>query len=159
MSDQYGTILVQANPRGVIESCIVSGTPKPGTCMTIKAATEPVGGIFTFEAYDRDADGNRAEVAVLLEDETQGKLITDAYVSGTYGRVYYPLPGDKLQMLLKNIAGTGDSFAIGDLLIIDDGTGKLIATTGSPEMESFRCRETQAALTADLHVLCSYTGH
>lgn len=158
MTDRYGTIIVSGG-NGVFRECIVSGTPKPGTCMTPLAATEPVNGVFTYEVFNRDADGNQAVVAVLLEDTLQGYGVSQAYVTGTRGMLYFPQPGDHLQMLVKNIAGTGDSFAIGDILIIDDGTGTLVATTGTPEMESFVVLETQAALTSDTLVLCEYTGH
>jgi len=127
--------------------------------MTVLAATEPVAGIFTYEVYNRDADGDRAPVAVLLEDELQGRLITTAYVAADQARLYFPVAGDMLQMLVADVAGTADTLAIGDYMIIDDGTGLLIDTTGSPQMESFVIMETQAALTADLHVLCMYTGH
>lgn len=156
MSDQYGTIIVSGG-YGIKRGCIVDGTPKPGTCMTVKAATEPVNGRHTYEAYNRDGDGNRAEVAILLEDKNQGKTVDDAYVSGTHGQLYFPQAGDLLQMLLQNQGGTGDSFAIGDYLMIDDGTGKLIASS-SPENEPFVVMETQAALTADTLVLCLFTG-
>ena len=132
-----------------------------GTVMQLKAATEPVNGRYTYEVYNRDADGNRPQGAlwVLLEDDIQGKTVDDAYVNATTGKLYAPLPGDELQMLVSNIAGTGDSFAIGDLLIINDGDGELIATTGSPETESFVVKETKAALTADTLVHCEYTGY
>lgn len=160
MSNRYNKILVSpagGHPYSFKEG-IIDGTPKPGTCMTIKAAVEPVNGRFTYEAFNRDADANRAEVIVLLEDELQGYGVSTAYVSGTRGRLYVPQNGDILQMLVANIAGTGDFFAIGDYLIIDDGTGKLIATTGSPEMESFRVLETTSAIAADTLILCQYTG-
>jgi len=159
MSDQYGTIIVSSNPLGRFDEVILSGTPKPGTLLTIVAATEPVAGKFTAEPYNRAADGNRAPICVLLENELEGKDITDAYVTGMQARVYYPAMGELLQMLVANIAGTSDAFAIGDLLIANDGDGKLIATTGTPESEPFMCMETQAALTEDLHVLCQYTGY
>jgi hypothetical protein len=158
MSDQYGVIVVSGDPRGRGQGCIVSGTPVPGTCMTVLAATEPVGGVFTYEVYNRDADGDRAPVAVLVEDNIQGRIITKAFTTLDNGQLFFPQQGDLLQMLVANISGTADSFAIGDYMIIEDGTGKLIATTGSPQMESFVIMETQSALTTDLHVLCQYTG-
>lgn len=157
MSNRYGKIIVSGG-RGVRRECIVSGTPKPGTCMTVLAATEPVNGRFTYEAYNRTADGNRAPVAVLLEDELQGKDVDTAYVTLTRGMLYFPEPGDLLQMLVANITGTPDAFAIGAYFMIDDGTGKLIAES-SPESEPFVCMETVSpALTADTLVLCLFTG-
>lgn len=153
-------LLTNGNGRPIVEG-IVSGTPKPGTIMQIKAATEPVNGKFTFEVYNRAADGDRPQGPhyILLEDNLQGKEVTDAYVTGTRCFLHALQPGDEVLALVANIAGTGDSFAIGDLLIVDDGTGKLIATTGSPECEPFMVAETMAALTADDLVHCIYTGY
>jgi hypothetical protein len=151
-------ILIRGDLEAHKEEIIVSGTPKPGTVMQLTAATEPSGGIFTYEAFNRDADGDNNEIAVLLENESQGGLATDAYASGDRARIYYPQHGDELNMLVANVEGTGDSFAIGDLLMVDDGTGKLIATTGTPEREPFKVRETVAAIAADTLVRCLYTG-
>lgn len=145
------TIIVSPNPRGVFLEGIINGTPKPGTCVSQKSDGE-------YEAWNGGADGERDLVAILLEDRLQGGTVDDAYVSGTRCYMYVPAAGEEFLMLLANIAGTGDAFAIGDKLIIDDGTGKLIATTGSPEMEPFKVREAQTALTADTLVLCQYTG-
>lgn len=158
MSDRYGTVIVSGG-RGVKRECIVSGTPKPGTCMTVKAATEPVNGVFTYEVFNMGADGVRAAVAVLLEDELQGYGLGQAYVTGKRGMLYFPEPGDLLQMLVKNITGTADAFAIGDVMIIDEDGGLLIDTTGTPESEPFRIMETQAAITEDTYILCEYQGH
>jgi hypothetical protein len=159
MSNRYGTVIVSGG-RGVKRECILDGTPKPGTCMTVKAATEPVNGVFTFTVYNRDADANRATVAVLLEDELQGYGLGTAYVTGKRGMLYYPEAGDHLQMLVANLGGTGEAFAIGDYLLIDDGTGLLVDTTGTPEMESFIVMETvTGGITEDTYVLVEYTGH
>jgi hypothetical protein len=155
-------IIVSANPRGVFLEGLISGTPKPGTVMQISAATEPVGGRYQWEAYNPDADGNQRIIAVLLPDELQGKTAADAYVTGTRGFLYCPVPGEELNMLVKDVAGTGENFAIGDLFIVDDGTGKLVDTTGTPEAEPFICLETIAAATAiaaDHLVHCMFTGY
>jgi hypothetical protein len=50
--------------------------------------------------------------------------------------------------------------AIGDLLIPVDGTGLLIATTGSPEIEPFMCLETASDVVAAGTLLhCIFTGY
>lgn len=114
------------NAKGKFEECTVDGTPKPGTCMMVKGSTNPAGGRFTYKAFDR-GDGFRAEVCVLREDELQGGLPTTAYVSGARGFLYWPLPGDELNMLLRDQPGTGTSLntQIGDALEIDGATGML----------------------------------
>lgn len=156
---QGNEIIVTSPPRGVHLEGIIDGTPKPGTVMQIKAAVEPVGGRHTWEDYDVDADGDQRLIAVLLPDQLQGKIAADAYVSGDRGFLYVPLPGEDLNMLVLNIAGTGDLFAIGDILMINDGDGKLIATTGSPESEPFIVMQTVAAITADTLIWCKFTGY
>lgn len=152
-------IIVNPDPRGIFKECIISGTPKPGTVMQVKAATEPIGGCYTWEVFNAAADGDQRLIAVLLENELLGALPTDAYADGDRGFLYCPLPGDELNMLLLDVAGTGDDFAIGDLLMVDDGTGKLVATTGDPESESFICMETVTDPTADHLTRCMFTGY
>jgi len=152
-------IIVSGEPKGKNLDVIVDGTPKPGTLMTLKAATEPVSGMHTYEAFNRDADGDLAEIAILLPDAEQGIDELTAFATGTVGKVYFPLMGETVNALVANLAGTADAFAIGDYLIVDNGTGKLIATTGSPQSEPFKVLETVAGLTADKLVHVMYTGH
>lgn len=163
-----GNRIVIASPmRGVVEHCYVGGTPKPGTVMEIKPATAAVGGLFTYQAYGTQAasggkfvsnDGDRKCIAVLLEKDQEAGIYSDAYADGDMGRVYFPLPGEQLNMLVANIAGTADSFAIGDELMVDDGTGKLIACDADAEAHPFTVLETVAALTADTWVRCRFNG-
>ncbi len=158
LANRYGSILVTTDARGRKFGGIISGTPKPGTVMQIKSSTEPVNGKYTWEAYAPGADGDnpKGPLVVLLEDYLQGKLITDAYVSGTLGNLYCPLAGDMLLMLLADVAGTTtDSHAIGELLMVDHGTGKLLVTTGV-ESEPFVVMETLTGLSADQLCLCMY---
>lgn len=156
---QGNKIVVSSPKRGITEEFILSGTPKPGTAMQIAATTEPVSNTFTCEVFNADADGDRRVVMVLLEDDLSGVNATTAFATGSRVKCYTPAAGEYLNMLVKNIAGTGDTFAIGDVLIIDDTTGKLIATTGDPESEPFIVMETKAAaLLTDTLVYCKYTG-
>jgi len=155
-------IIVSANPRGVfMEGVIGAGlTPKPGTIMQIQPATALVGGRHTFEIYNADADGGRPKgpFYVLLEDKLQGRDFETAYAAGDRGFFYSPLPGEELNLLKGDVAGTGDDFTKGDMLIVDDTTGKVIATTGSPETEVAQVLETVTDPTADQLVWCIWTG-
>lgn len=153
-------ILLESNPRGHFIEGSIYGTPYPGTLVTIKAATEPVGGRLTWEPYNRDADANRALVAVLLEP-FNGASYATAYATGERCRIYIPVPGDELNMLVSAAGtGTGDAVAIGALLIPVDGTGLLIATADSPEMEPFQCMETTSDVTSTgTLVHCIFTGY
>lgn len=157
-------ILVSTDNRGRIMEGKVDGALLPGTVVQIKASTEPVSGLaFTWEAYNRAADGDRPQgpIGVLLEDYAQGKTADDAYVSGDRCRVYIPLPGDELNMLVSKAGtGTGDSIAIGDIFIVNDGDGLLVATTGSVESEPFMAMETVSDVEAEgTLVWCIFSGH
>ena len=152
-------IVLTGEPKGRVLEGTISGTPKPGTMMQIKAATEPVGGRLTWEVFNGTADGERTLVAILCENWFLGKDVTTAYADGERGPLYCPIMGDELLVLLQNQAGTADAFAIGDKLIVDDTTGLFIDTTGSPESEPFIIMETIAAITADTLAHVIYTGH
>lgn len=152
-------IIVSSNPRGVFIEGIVNGTPKPGTVMQLDVSEAPVQGKFTWEPYNADADGNQRLIAVLRPDHLQGKKATEAYADGDVCFLYCPVMGEELNMLLKNVGGTGDSFSRGDRLIVDDGNGKLINTTGTPESEPFQILEDVPALTEDTLAHCMFTGY
>jgi len=151
-------IIVTAEPRGIFLEGFVSGTPKPGTVMQVVASTEPVGGQHTWEVFNQAADGTLALIAVLLPNHLEGKLATDAYASGDRCYLYCPAAGEDLNMLVANISGTGDAFAIGARMMVDDTTGKLVADSSGASVP-FIVMETVAALTADTLVWCKYTGH
>ena len=152
-------IIVSANPRGVSHEGYINDTSKPGTIMQIDVS-EGIGadGRFDFEAYNADADGDKRLLFILLPDWGLGKIATDAYVSGDRCFLYTPIAGEEFNMLVQNLAGTGDDHAIGDLLIVDDSTGKLIATA-SNESEPFICLETITDPTADTLAHVIYTGY
>ncbi len=151
-------IIVSANPRGVFLEGWISGALKPGQCMQVKAGVAAVGGNFTYEKAAPSADGEQMEVIVLLPDRLQGKLETEAYVDGDRCFMYCPAMGELLNMRVLDIAGTGDDHAIGDKFMIDNTTGLLIVTTGTPESEPFKCMEVATDPTADALLLCMYTG-
>jgi len=152
-------IVAAAEPLGRFLDVIVDGTPKPGTLMEITPATEPVNGRLHVRVFQRGTDGQRTPIMILCEDELQGVAATVAYVDGYYGRVYYPAMGEEINILLKDVAGTADTHAIGEFLIHDSGTGLFIATTGSPQSEPFELIETVTAPSADVLACAIYTGH
>lgn len=154
-------IIVSAEPKGVFKEGIIDGTPLPGTIMQIKATTEPVGGRHTWEVANYGADGDQRVVAVLLEDRLQGKTKDDAYADEDRCFLYFPIAGEELNVRWAAAGtGTGDAVAIGDLGIVDDGTGLVVDTTGSPESEPFQALETVAdVVSTGSLVWAMYTGH
>jgi hypothetical protein len=155
-------IIVSANPRGVfMEGVIGAGlTPYPGIVMQIQPATALVGGRHTFEIYNADADGGRPKgpIYILLEDSLQGLPATAAYAAGTRCFLYTPLPGEELNLMIGDVAGTADDHTKGEMLIIDDTTGEFVATTGSPETECAQLLESLTDPTADQLAWCIWTG-
>lgn len=156
-------ISAPTSPRGVFTEGIIKtgNTPKPGTIMQMDPTVSLVGGRHTFKVYDADADGGRPKgpLYILDYDKLQGKLPTDAYAAGDRCFLYTPIAGEEFNLLLADVAGTGDDHTAGEILIVDDTTGKLIATTGSPETEPFMLLESVTDPTADQLVWVVYTGY
>lgn len=157
MAARGSQVVMNPNPKGTFHSIVVSGTPKPGTCMEILTPFFQ-GGIHKWRAYQPGTDGEQRLIAVLLEDAEQGFVIDTAYVDGTVAKVYCPIPGDELNMQFHNQTGTGDDVAAGGIMTIDSGTGKVIPTTGTPEMEPFIALEAIVDPTADAVIPCMFTG-
>jgi len=167
-----GTRIQVSHPGGAakgiqLEGFIV-GTPKPGTVMEM-LATAPVGNnFFSWSPYGTTAasggnwvtaDGDRKIVAILLENASEGKTYNDAYVTGTLGRIYIPQAGEEFNMVIENQSGTGDVFTVGQEMMVDDGTGKLLACDSDAEAHPFHMMEALAALTADAHNWVMFRGH
>lgn len=162
-------IIVNADPKGRFEDIIVSGTPKPGTLMelvpaqSVADATSTTGGFpvagtrrrFQYRAVSRTA-GAIGSVAVLLADDLQGKTNDDAYTTLTAARIYWPLPGDELNLLVGSVAGTADDVAVGDLFGINND-GKLKANS-SYATAPFQALEVVTDPTADYLLFCKYLG-
>ena len=158
------SIFVTSNPRGIyMEGVVKAGeTIFPGVVVQFDISAGINGnGKFTWELFNADADGGRPKgpLICVIEDRKQGKLMTASYVAGDVIYGYVPLAGEELNMLLGDVAGTGDAHTAGEMLIVDDTTGELIATASTPETEPFMLLETVAAPTADTLAHVIYTGY
>lgn len=151
-------IVMTAYPQGRFLEGTVFGTPKPGTVMSIKTPFYE-GGWHLWEPFSAPS-GNKRLIAVLLEDCLQGKTIDDAYVTGTRGFLYCPIPGEELNMLIADLAGTGanNTHAALEQLMVQTATGKLIADAGG-ESEPFTLLEAVTTVAADLLAPCVFTGY
>lgn len=158
MAARGNRVRIGAEARGKAFDGYIYGTPKPGVAMTIKTPFYQ-GNLHLWEPYNRDADGDRAEIAILLEDEMQGKTYNDAYVDGNIGKLYFPQMGEMFNMWYQNAVGTGDDVAAGQYMILDDGTGQLLTTTGSPQSEPFKALEAVVDPTADVLIPVMFTGY
>lgn len=164
-----GTRIIVTGPmarRGVFEDIFVSGTPKPGTVMEL-LVTAPVQNKFTYGVYGVTGassgqgvsnDGDRKAIAILVEKDDEAKTFDDAYVTGDQGRVYFPAMGETFNMLIEDVAGTGDDFAVAEELMVDNGTGKLLTADSDAEAHPFTCLETVTNPLADHHTWCRFNG-
>ena len=100
-------------------------------------------------------------VAILLPDGLRGQIATTAYVAGERCFMYCPVAGEEMNVLLQDVAGTADDFVVGDRLIVDDSTGKFLATTGTAadKSEPFVVLQAVTDPTADTLVRAIYTGY
>lgn len=141
-------ILINGNqPNGRFAQGIISGSGlAPGMLLEMVPATEPVNGIWTYRQYQTGTNGDRRPVIVLLDDSEQGVTPdvngANTYTSGTICKIYFPINGDELNLMFKNIAGTGDTHAIGDLAMIDTASGKLITQSIAANFAPFQVEET-----------------
>ena len=136
----------------------------PGTIVQIDTSVALRAGVHTAVVYDRGADGDNPQgphvVALETMQKLAGRTMTDAIPSGEMFEGYAPLPGDELNLRVKD-ADTGTSLndvAAGTLLMVDDGTGYLIATTGSPEQEVAQLLEAASDLAGAELAWCSWAG-
>lgn len=157
-------IVVSTYKRGLQISGYVKTalTFKPGMCVEIDWTIDEINGLHTMKYYTADADGGRPKGPLIIVDVDflQGKTTSDSYTAGQLFSGYIPVAGEQLNILLLDITGTGDDHTRGEVVIPDSGTGKFIATTGSPEIEPFILAETPPAdPTADYLCHAYYTGY
>jgi hypothetical protein len=157
-------IIVTASdsPKGVmLEGYIGAGlTPKPGQIMVRDPSVALKGGRHTYKYPAPGADGGApaGAYAVLMMDKYQGKTVNDAYAAGDRCFLYCPIPGEELNLLLADVAGTGDDHTAGERLIVQNNTGKLVAFTGTPYSAPAVLLETITDPTADTLAWCEWCG-
>lgn len=124
--------------------------------MQLVAGTLQSNGRGTWQVSQLTTGAKQLPLAILLEDDNQGAIFSTAYVSGTRCRMYVPIGGEEINMLLGDVSGTGDIVTIGDLFGIETATGKIKANS-SYTSTPFQAMESLAALTADAWVYCQVT--
>ena len=162
-------IIVSAEPKGRFLEGYISGTPKPGTVVELKWTTAIKGGRWTWEAavttaatganHGMAANGDRLPITILVNDELRGKLITDAYVDGDRCFLYQPAIGEEVNVLVANLAGTADDHTIGEKMMVEDGTGKMLVSVGAIEAEPFVLLENITDPVADTLAWAYFTGY
>jgi hypothetical protein len=153
-------IVLSNDPKGVFLEGTVSGTPKPGTVMQPSAGVALVNGRMQWEVFNQAADGTLALIAVLLPDYLQGKTKDDAYVTLTRCYLYCPAMGEELNMLVAVPGtGTGDNIAVADRLMVDDGTGILVADSSGASVPFIATEAVDDVAAGGTLVRVMYTGH
>lgn len=158
------TIIVSCgdSPKGVfVEGVVgVGQTFYPGMIVQRDATVALKSGRASYTVFNRDADGDHPAGALWVVtgmlSALQGKSLTDSIAAGERVQLYCPIAGEELNLLVGDVAGTGDDHSAGEILMVDDGTGKLIATTGSPEVEVALLLETITDPTADTLAWCEW---
>lgn len=157
MAARGNKVLISAHPQGKFMEGVVSGTPKPGVVMSLSTPFYQ-GGWHLWVPF-APTSGHKRIVAVLLEDELQGKTFNDAYTTLNRCFLYVPCPGEELNMWIADLAGTGadNTHAAGEQLMVQTSTGKLIADS-SGESEPFTLLAAVTTTTDDALAPCLYTG-
>lgn len=157
----HAPIVVTAAPAGRFLEGTIVGTAKPGQVMEpVPGSVMDARGRHSWRVYQPGTDGEKALVAVLREAQLLGKTKNDAYADGDAIWLYCPIPGDDVQILMKNEAGTStvDTARVGGYITLDSGTGKGVPAAGTEAMIPFQAQEDLSGIAADTHVLCWYTG-
>lgn len=156
--------IVTADPKGQFEEGYVATgqTFYPGMLVQRDYSVALKGGRWTYTAYNADADGGHTKGGHWIVTERLnsmiGKTISDSYAAGDRVSLYSPRDGEELNLLVENLAGTGDDHAIGEVLIPNDGTGKFVATAGTPEEECAVLQEAITDPTADTVAWCVWNN-
>lgn len=155
-----GNRVIITPDRAIPVEGILAGAYLPGTIVQVDASVALQGDRHTWTVFSRDADGDqpRGPFIILTENLLIGKTMADAYATGERAFGAIMLPGCEFNGLLLNLAGTADDHALNEILMIDTGTGKFIATTGSPEDEPAMLLEAVTDPTADTLAWMQWSG-
>jgi len=160
-------IIVTADPKGQFDEGYVNTgeTFYPGICVQRDATQSTVGGRFVYKLYAPGTDGENPlgsywivteKMAVLQGSAIASSTSFPSFAAGARVEVYSPRAGEDINLLIKNLSGTGDDHTKGEKLMVDTGTGMFIATTGSPESEPAQLLETLTDPTADTLAWCQW---
>lgn len=157
-----GSEILVAGDATRLEGYVATGvTCYPGQVLQIDPTVALKNGRHTWKLYAPGADGDKpiGPFAIVDIDFMQGKTQGSAYAAGERVFLLVPEAGAELNVLLADIAGTADAHAAGEVLIVDNGTGKMIATTGTPESKPFILLEAISAPTSDTYAWVYYNGY
>jgi hypothetical protein len=154
-------VVVSSEPGGKFgEGYIGAGiNPKPGSAMERDASVALKGGRHTYKFATPGADGGKPKggLWILPAQVMLGQTLNDAYAPGDRAvNIYNPLPGEELNMVVANNAGAG--YAATSTLMLQNGTGKLIAESGTNVGPRFQLLEAIVTPTGDTCAWVQYLG-
>lgn len=159
-----GNAIVLSSPFGrKVEGTIFGSGVLPGMIVQIKAGESEDGqGRLTYEKATPGGDGQRplGPLYVVDLDFLQGGNADTEYADGAHVFLWCPHHGDELNVRVSAPGtGTSDNYAVGQPFIIDNSTGMLIATTGTPDAEPFMAIEDiDDVVAGGTLVACVYAG-
>ncbi len=123
-------IILTPQPRGRrIEGVAFQTAMFPGTVVSIvTGVAADSGNRYTWQPWNHST-GYQGLIGILDVDWLQGFTVQNPGIQiGRRIFIYFPLPGDELNMLLAEVAGsTGDpAITLGEELTVQTGTGMLI---------------------------------
>lgn len=155
-------IIVSSEPRGsFMEGFVKTGeTFYPGMIVQKDVSVALRQGRHTYQIYNVAADGDPTPgpLYVVLNDYLRGNLVSSSIAAGERVFLYCPQAGDELNLLVENISGTADDHTKGEGLMVNDGSGKLIATDGAQKTVA-QLLETITDPTADTLAWCEWRGN
>lgn len=149
-------IVVSGDPKGhFIEGTLGSGVaPKPGTCLQVKDGATLVQGRPQYELWN-----GKPEVIIVRENDLMGQGVDTAYPTAGHFFGYIPMPGDEVQVRMKDISGTADNFTAGESVAIEATSGKGIAGVGTANFQTvFTSLENVTGVAAEGLLLCRFNG-
>jgi hypothetical protein len=135
-----------------------------GMAMELVPATEPTNGRYSWQPVQTGAASLSRPLVIVLGDTMEGYAPMNAYTgspnalqAGYQIFLYWPMHGDEMNLLVENITGTSDHFAIGDKLMIDPtstGYGKWVKQVSTDPAPAMVEETIAAGITIDTYVAC-----
>lgn len=110
--------------KGHHEEAFIDEVASPG--MAVELAAD--GKLDQVQSTQAEALKNVAGLKILKEDALQGKTVADAYAAADLAFYYEPVPGDHVQLLIKD----GETIAVGDTIVVEGaGSGLFVEAAGT----------------------------
>jgi hypothetical protein len=144
MSRSHRRIVLANDPKGTFNEGEVGAALSPGMAIELQAdgAYDPLQAAI--------GEAVKGEVIVAIEDALQGKSVDDAYTVGDPVQYYIPLPGDEMNVLVKD----GETIAIGDDLVTEATSGLFVEAAGTEGRYMFKALEAASPSGANALVRC-----